>query len=153
MIHCPPEALVISNIARLLMCKQECKYLWGVGGLFGLTQWCWIIWAGLLVPCWGLTNSAWKCSFRAQRGRLGSMKLCDFLLWACRVPVVIPKLALFSSQLHYSDSQSVKGASLPIPPAKIWHSWVLLSARVKRRETFTALNPLFLQSCFQHPSR
>lgn len=40
MIHCLPEALVLSNIARVLMCKQKCKYLLVSGGLFGLAQWC-----------------------------------------------------------------------------------------------------------------
>lgn len=52
-------------------------------------------------------------------GRLFELnEACDFLLGASSVPGVIPELALFSSQVHYSDSQSVKGASLPIPSAK-----------------------------------
>ena len=27
MIHCLPEVFVLFNIARLLMCKQKCKYV------------------------------------------------------------------------------------------------------------------------------
>lgn len=109
-------------------------------------------------PCsvLGLNKLCLEVQLQRTGRSFGLSEACDFLLWAYSVPVVIPKLALLSSQLHYSDSQPVKGASLLVPSAKFWNNWVLLSTRVKRRERredLTALNPLFLQSCFQHPSR
>lgn len=136
------------------MCKQKCKYLLGSGGT---------VWACTMVlnhlsrsPCsvLELNKRCLEVQLQSTGSSFGLSEAWDFLPWAHSVPAVIPKLALFSSQLHCSDSQPLKGTSLLMASAKFWNNWVLFSEEEGKEErTFTAFNPPVLRSCFQHPSK